>query len=165
MTEPTTSTPTQTIERLIADMHNRPGALLPLLHAIQDAVGYIPAHAVALIAQGLHLSRAEVHGVVSFYHHFRTEPAGRHVLQLCRGEACQSMGAQALWTHACAQLQLSEKDALLGATTADQHFTLQPVYCLGLCSSAPAMVLNAHVHGRVQAHDFDRLVTAAGSVA
>lgn len=165
MTELAANARTQTIARLIADMQDLPGALLPLLHGIQDALGYIPKDAVASIAQALNLSRAEVHGVITFYHHFTTEPTGRHVLQLCRAEACKSMGADALWKHACAHLQLNEDDALHGASTADQRFTLLPVYCLGLCSTSPAMALDERVHGRVQSADFDRLVAAAGSVA
>jgi NADH:ubiquinone oxidoreductase subunit E len=155
----------QTIEGLIAKKQNAPGALLPLLHDIQDTVGYIPADSLVLIAQALNLSRAEVHGVVTFYHHFKAEPSGRQVVQLCRAEACKSMGADALWSHACAQLQVSEKDAQHGITTTDQRFSLLPVYCLGLCSTAPAMALDDRVYGRVQCSDFDRLVAAAGSVA
>lgn len=165
MTEQAASTRTKVIERLISDMKDMPGALLPLLHSIQDAVDYIPADSIPLIAKALNLSRAEVHGVVSFYHHFKTEPGGSQVVQLCRAEACKSMGADKLWQHACAHLQLSEKEAQHGATTKDQRFSLLPVYCLGLCSTAPAMVLNDRVHGRVQSADFDRLVNAARNVA
>ena len=146
MTELAASTHIETIERIIAETKDMPGALLPLLHGIQDTVGYIPKDSIALIAQVLNLSRAEVHGVVTFYHHFKTEPGGRQVVQLCRAEACKSMGADALWSHACAHLQLNEKDAAHGATTADNSITLLPVYCLGLCSTAPAMTLNDRVH-------------------
>lgn len=157
--------PLPTVARLAAQMQHMPGALLPLLHAIQDTLGYIPPESLGTIAEALHLSRAEVHGVVSFYHHFKSAPSGRTVVQLCRAEACKAMGADALWRHACSQLQLDEHQAAHGATTADQAFTLEPVYCLGLCSTSPAMAINSSLHARVQSVDFDRLVKAAGSVA
>lgn len=146
-----TETTRQTLQTLVAAKKQLPGALLPILHDIQEALGYIPAEAVSLIAQELNLSRAEVHGVVTFYHHFRSDAAGDNVLQICRAEACQSMGAERLWAHACA--------------TVDGAFTLEPVYCLGLCSSSPAMALNDKVHARVDTDKFDRLVAAARSVA
>jgi formate dehydrogenase subunit gamma len=155
-----TETVQQTIHNLVEAKKHMPGALLPILHDIQDAVGYIPADAVGVIAQGLNLSRAEVHGVITFYHHFRSEPAGQNVVQICRAEACQSMGAERLWAHACNQLVTDENH-----TTADGAFTLLPVYCLGLCSCAPAMVLNDKVHARVNVDKFDRLVDAARSAA
>lgn len=154
-----TETTHQTIQTLVAAKKQMPGALLPILHDIQDAVGYIPAEAVIVIAQALNLSRAEVHGVVTFYHHFRSEPPGRNVLQICRAEACQSMGAEQLWAHACSHLKTQ------GGTTAEAGFTLEPVYCLGLCSTAPAMALNDKVHARINADKFDRLVNAARSPA
>lgn len=160
-----TETTQQTIQKLVAAKKQMPGALLPILHDIQAAVGYVPAEAVSVIAQELNLSRAEVHGVVTFYHHFRSEAAGDNVLQICRAEACQSMGAERLWAHACSQLSLDSGTAAQGHTTADGAFTLEPVYCLGLCSSSPAMALNDKVHARVDADKFDRLVAAARSVA
>ena len=98
----------QTIHNLVEAKKHMPGALLPILHDIQDALGYIPADGVGVIAQGLNLSRAEVHGVITFYHHFRSEPAGQNVVQICRAEACQSMGAERLWAHACSQLATNE---------------------------------------------------------
>lgn len=150
-----------TIERLIAAHKDAPGALLPLLHAVQDAVGHIPPEAVAPMAQALNVSRAEVHGVIGFYHHFRTQPPARVQVQLCRAEACQSMGADALWRHACERLGVSEQAAGHGTRTADGRVDLQPVYCLGLCSCSPAMVVDGQLHGRVQAQDFDRLVGGA----
>jgi formate dehydrogenase subunit gamma len=155
-----TETTHQTIQNLVAARQQTPGALLPILHDIQDAMGYIPADAVSLIAQTLNLSRAEVHGVVTFYHHFRHEPAGRHVMQICRAEACQSRGAEQLWAHACSQLALDAKH-----TTADGALTLLPVYCLGLCSSSPAVALNDTLHARMDIDKFDRLVASARSVA
>ena len=153
-----TETVQQTIHNLVEAKKHMPGALLPILHDIQDAVGYIPADGVGVIAQGLNLARAEVHGVITFYHHFRSEPAGQNVVQICRAEACQSMGAERLWAHACSQLATKESH-----TTTDGAFTLLPVYCLGLCSCAPAMVLNDKVHARVNGDKFDRLVEAARS--
>ena len=147
----------------IAAHRDMPGALLPLLHAVQDAVGHIPADAIAQIAQALHLSRAEVHGVVSYYHHFRTQPAGQQVVQICQAEACQSMGADTLWNHACKYLELDATQALHGATTADQRITLQPVYCLGLCSSSPALSINERVHARVGTERLVRLLDSARS--
>lgn len=160
-----TETTQQTIQNLVAAKKQMPGALLPILHDIQAAVGYVPAEAVSVIAQELNLSRAEVHGVVTFYHHFRSEAAGDNVLQICRAEACQSMGAERLWAHACSQLSLDAGNAAHDHTTADGAFTLEPVYCLGLCSSSPAMALNDKVHARVDTEKFDRLVAAARSVA
>ena len=103
-----------------------PGGLLPLLHAVQDSLGFVPADAVPSIAKALQLSRAEVHGVISFYHDFRDAPAGNHVLQICRAEACQAMGARALEAHAKASLCVD-----FGGTTADGAITLEAVYCLG----------------------------------
>ena len=147
-----TDTMRQTIADLVAAKKHLPGALLPILHDIQDALGYIPAQALGDIAQALNLSRAEVHGVVSFYHFFRHEPAAPQVVQVCRAEACQSMGAEKLWAHACSR-------------QTSQGFTLEPVYCLGLCSSSPAMVVDDKLHARVDADKFDRLVAAAGSAA
>lgn len=149
----------ETVERLVLAKQHLPGALLPILHDIQEHFGYVPDDAVPLIAQQLNLSRAEVHGVVTFYHFFRQEPAGQQMVQICRAEACQSMGADKLWAHACSRLVNQ------GGTTADGASTLEPVYCLGLCSSSPAMVVNDKLHARVDADKFDRLVAAARSVA
>ena len=148
------------VSQVLASRKQLPGALLPILHGIQDAVGYIPREAVEQIAQALNLSRAEVHGVVTYYHHFRSEPAGRHVLRICRAEACQSMGSQSLWDHACAHLGRDGH-----GTTADGAFTLEPVYCLGLCSLSPAMTVDEKVHARVGPEKFDRLVAQARSAA
>jgi formate dehydrogenase subunit gamma len=146
-----TETTHQAIQQLVAAKKEMPGALLPILHDIQDAVGYIPTESVGLLAQALNLSRAEVHGVITFYHHFRSEPAARTAVQVCRAEACQSMGSEHLWAHAC--------------SVADHDLTVEPVYCLGLCSSSPAMALNDKVHARMDTKKFDRLVAAARSAA
>ena len=115
-----------------------------MLHAIQDTLGFVPAQAVPVIATALNLSRAEVHGVVSFYHDFRSHSPGRHVLRLCRAEACQSMGAERI-----AELTQRETGIGFGATTADGELTLEAVYCLGNCACAPAAMLDGEVHGRL----------------
>ena len=134
----------EAVERAIAAHSSRPGALLPVLHAVQDALGFVPEQAVPAIANALNLSRAEVHGVLSFYHDFRAQPAGRHVLKLCRAEACQAMGA-----HALAQAVRAWLGVDWNGTTADGAVTLEPVYCLGNCACAPAAMLDDAVHGRL----------------
>ena len=143
----------ETVHRLVDAHRHLPGALLPLLHAVQQALGHVPDAAVPLIAEGLNLSRAEVHGVVSYYHYFRREPAARHVLQVCRAESCQAMGADALWAHACSRLGLQE-----GGTSADGAVTLEPVYCLGLCAMSPAVALNEEPRARMSAPRLDALL-------
>lgn len=154
-----TTAATQRIESIVDGKKHVPGALLPILHDIQEALGYIPAQSVDGIAKALNMSRAEVHGVVSFYHHFRTEPPGQTVVQVCRAEACQSMGGERLWEHACRRLDVHGH----GGTTADAAVTLLPVYCLGLCSSSPAMSVGEKLYARVDANRFDSLVDAARS--
>jgi formate dehydrogenase subunit gamma len=144
---------TLTVHRLVAAHGQQPGALLPLLHAVQDALGHVPDAAVPAIAEGLNLSRAEVHGVITYYHHFRREPAGRHVLQVCRAESCQAMGADALWAHACQRLGVGE-----GGTSADGAVTLEPVYCLGLCAMSPAVALDEQPRARMSAPRLDALL-------
>ena len=148
------------INAVVSSKKDLPGALLPLLHGVQEAVGYIPPESIEGIALALNLSRAEVHGVVSFYHHFRSAPPGRQVVQICRAEACQAMGSEALWQHACVRLGCEAH-----GTTPDGAFTLEPVYCLGLCASSPAMTVNEQVHGRVGVEKFDRLLATARSAA
>jgi formate dehydrogenase subunit gamma len=127
------------IATLVARHAGERGGLLPLLHAIQEAIGHIPSGAIPLIAEGLNLSRAEVHGVVSFYHDFRSRPAGRHVVKLCRAEACQARGGAAVEAAAAERLGVA-----MGETRADGQVTLEPVYCIGLCAIGP----NAIVNGR-----------------
>ncbi len=136
------------------------GALLPILHAIQAEYGYVPADAVPLVADRLNLSRAEVHGVLSYYHHFRKEPAGKLVVQLCRAEACQSVGADALAEHAKAALGCDFHE-----TTTDGSVTLEPVYCLGHCACGPSMMVGERVHARVSPDKFDALLARARSAA
>ena len=127
---------------IIAAHQQLEGATLPILHALQHEFGYVDHEAVPLIAQALNLSRAEVHGVVSFYHDFREAPAGQHVLKLCRAEACQSMGADALADTARQRLGVEWHE-----TTPDGRVTLEPVFCLGLCACAPAAMLDGRVFG------------------
>lgn len=127
---------------IIAAHKAREGAALPILHAVQAAFGYIPRDAVPLVADALNLTRAEVHGIVTFYHDFRESPPGAHVLKLCRAEACQSMGADALAAEARQKLRVD-----WGETTTDGRVTLEPVFCLGLCASAPAAMLDGKVVG------------------
>jgi formate dehydrogenase subunit gamma len=139
-----------TIGLVVRALKDTPGALLPVLHGVQDALGYIPAAAVPLIADGLNLSRAEVHGVISFYHYFRDTPPGRHTVRLCRAEACQSMHSQALEAHAKARLGID-----FHQTTGSGTFSLEPVYCLGNCALSPAMMVDDEVYGRVTSARFD----------
>lgn len=119
------------------------GPLLPILHAIQEAFGYVPETAVPQIAKALTLSKAEVHGVISFYHDFRSAPAGRHVLKLCRAEACQTMGADAVADRIKKALGIDWHE-----TTADGRVTLEPVFCLGLCACGPAAMVDGRLVGR-----------------
>lgn len=140
----------------IVDRHrDLEGPLLPILHAVQAALGHVPQAALPLIADALNLSRAEVHGVVSFYHDFRAEPAGRHVLKICRAEACQAMGGEAVAAATLARLGISWH-----GTTADGAVTVEPVYCLGLCACGPAAMLDDRPLGRV---DADRLLVEVGA--
>ncbi|HWL27445.1 MAG TPA: formate dehydrogenase subunit gamma [Burkholderiaceae bacterium] len=136
------------------------GNLLPALHAIQDALGCIPSRAVPLIATALQLSRAEVHGVISFYPHFRQTPAAPVVLHVCRAESCQAMGGEALADHARHTLGCD-----FHGTTTDGAMTLEPVYCLGLCAQSPAIMLNGRVHARMTPQKLDRLLEATGDGA
>ena len=130
-----------------------PGGLLPLLHAVQARLGFVPSDSVPTIAKALQLSRAEVHGVISFYHDFRSEPAGKHVLQICRAEACQALGARSLEAHAKASLGVD-----FGGTTADGAITLEAVYCLGNCACSPSVRLDDQIHARVDAARLDELL-------
>lgn len=132
------------------------GPLIPILHAVQDKLGFVPKDAVPKIAHALNLSIAEVHGVVTFYHYFRTNPAGRHVMHLCRAEACQSVGAAALEAHAKRTLGID-----FHGTTRDGAISLEPVYCLGNCSLGPSLMVDKKLHGRISAQRFDQLVEQA----
>lgn len=141
---------------IIAEHAKQEGATLVVLHALQEAFGYVPQAAIPMVAQALNLSRAEVHGVFTFYHDFRHKPAGRHVLKLCRAEACQAAGGDALAARAEARLGVS-----LGHTTADDRVTLEPIYCLGLCSTAPSAMLDGRLVGRLDEKRLDALVAEA----
>ena len=132
-----------------------PGALLPVLHGIQDALGYVPEVAVPLIAREMNLSRADVHGVISFYHYFRQQPAGQHVIYLCRAESCQAMGAVTLEKHVKQRLGVDFHE-----TTQDGRYTLEPVYCLGNCACSPAMMVDGELKGRVTPERFDAWLAA-----
>jgi formate dehydrogenase subunit gamma len=141
---------------IIAAHKHHDGPTLIILHALQDAFGHVPEAAIPMVAEALNLSRAEVHGVVTFYHDFRREPAGRHVLKLCRAEACQAAGGDALAARAESRLGIP-----LGDTTPDGQVTLEPVYCLGLCATAPSAMLDGRVVGRLDADRLDALVAEA----
>ena len=129
------------------------GPLLPILHAVQAEFGHVPQDALPVIAKSLNLSRAEVHGVMSFYHYFREEPAGRHVVKLCRAEACQAMGADRVAAHAKAVLGVD-----FHGTTADGAVTLEPIFCLGLCACAPAAMVDGKLVGRVDEARIEALI-------
>ena len=141
---------------IIAQNSHLEGATLVILHALQEVFGYVPEPAIPMVAEELNLSRAEVHGVVTFYHDFRHEPAGKQVLKLCRAEACQAAGGDALAERAEQKLGIK-----LGHTTPDQRVTLEPIYCLGLCATAPSAMLNGRVVGRLDARRLDALVAEA----
>jgi len=141
-----------TVDGLIERFRDEPGGLMPLLHAVQEALGFVPADAVGRIARALNLSRAEVHGTITYYHFFRSEKPGRHVVQVCRAESCKSVGADALLSHA---------ETLLGCpshhTRADGAVTLEPVYCLGLCAMSPAIMIDEVPYARMSLAKMDVL--------
>jgi formate dehydrogenase subunit gamma len=136
-------------------LKDQPGALLPVLHGIQAVIGHVPEEAIPLIAREMNLSRADVHGVVSFYHFFRTRPAGKRVIYLCRAESCQAMGAARLEQHVKHRLGVDFHE-----TTADGAYTLEPVYCLGNCACSPAMMVDGELKGRVTPSSFDAWLKA-----
>jgi formate dehydrogenase subunit gamma len=131
------------LSEILQAHHGMEGPLLPILHAVQAAFGHVPQAAIPLIAKDLNLSKAEVHGVISFYHDFREAPAGRHVLKLCRAEACQAMGADRVAAHVQDHLGVDWH-----GTTKTGAVTLEPVFCLGLCACAPAAMLDGKLVGR-----------------
>jgi formate dehydrogenase subunit gamma len=146
-------------ERALARIHELeqlPGALLPILHALQDEFGYVDPAAVPLIAEALNLSHADVHGVITFYHDFKHHPQGRHILKLCRAEACQSMGCDRTIQHVEKRLGVK-----LGETTEDQAFTIEAVYCLGNCALSPSAMLDGKPYGRVTPEVADFLIDEA----
>ena len=149
----------QVLGELVEPLAGRPGPLLLILHAVQDRFGHLPSWAVPVIAERLNLSRAEVHGVIGFYHYFRTAPPPVRVLNLCRAEACLSLGARGLERHARERLQ---PDA--AGRSADGQWLLEPVYCLGNCAAAPALMLDGRLHGRVSPSGLDGLLREPGEV-
>ena len=146
------------IAAIIAEHIGREGPMLPILHAVQAEFGHVPRAALPMIAEALNISRAEAHGVMSFYHDFRETPAGRHVLRLCRSEACQATGAAALAGAAQARLGIGWH-----GTTANGALTLEPVFCLGLCACGPAAMLDGRVIGRVDAARIDEIAAECGA--
>ncbi len=143
----------EAVERIASSLKEKPGALMVILRQVQDELGWVPPDSIPLIARVLNLSRAEVHGVASFYHDFRHHPPGRCVIQVCRAESCQAMGGVALADHIRRRLGID-----FGGTTPDRSYTLEPVYCLGNCACSPAIVVGGELMGRVTAERFDRLV-------
>jgi formate dehydrogenase subunit gamma len=143
----------ETVRRIVEDMKDRPGPLIEILHSVQAALGYVPSDAVPVLADVLNISRAEVHGVVTFYHFFRETPPGRHTVSLCRAEACQSMGADELANHAKRRLGVDFHE-----TTSDGAFSLEPVFCLGNCACSPAAMIDGRLYGRLTPERFDALV-------
>jgi formate dehydrogenase subunit gamma len=150
--------PPEDLRAIVARHLHLEGPLLPILHALQDACGHIPEAAGPIIIDALNISRAELHGVISFYHDFREHPAGRHVLKICRAEACQAVGANALAEATLARLGLDWH-----GTTANGAVTVEPVYCLGLCACGPAVMVDDRVVGRVDAARMDGLLAEAGA--
>ena len=142
MLEPTA----KRVEEIVAAHAHLEGPLLPILHAVQAAFGCVPRESIPVIAHALNLTRAEVHGVVSFYHDFREQPAGRRVVKLCRAEACQSMGGNDLAARVLKHFRIG-----WGETTGDGAVTVEAVYCLGFCSVAPAALVDGEPHGRIEA--------------
>lgn len=154
----TPTSPEATARTIAAEHGNRPEALIDILHQVQAAVGFVPEVTVPALAEALNLSRAEVHGVVTFYHDFRSAPAGSHVLKICRAEACQSMGGEALVERAENRLGVA-----CGGTSADGRVTLEPIYCLGLCATAPSAMMDGKIVGRVTPAKLDALLKDAGA--
>ena len=150
----------QAINEICAAHGSRPDALIEILHDVQRNRGYIEEWTLPVIAKALNLSRAEVHGVVSFYHDFRREAPGRHVIKICRAESCQAMGTADLCRHAERRLGTS-----IGSTSPDRQFTLDAVYCLGNCALSPAVMIDGRVHGRVDRERFDELVAGMDGTA
>ena len=145
--------PTTIVSSAVKKYANTAGGLMPLLHEIQAHLGHIPKDSVAVIASGMSLSRAEVHGVISFYHDFHDKPRGRSTIHICRAEACQAMGSRKLEQHVKHRLELD-----FGGTTGDGRFSLEPVYCLGNCACSPSIRIGDEVFARVDASRFDELL-------
>lgn len=144
------------ISRIVRELKAKPGALLPVLHAIQDELGYVPEDAVPIIADEMNLTRAEVHGVVTFYHDFRSHPPGRHIVKICQAESCQAAGSAALTAFAKKRMGIE-----FHQTTADKACSLEPVYCLGNCALSPSVMVDKEVFGRVTEDRFDEILAEA----
>jgi formate dehydrogenase subunit gamma len=145
----------ETVEAVVQEHAGGIGPLLPVLHGMQERMGYIPAEAIPLIARALNLSRAEVYGVMQFYHDFRAEPPGEHLIALCRAEACQAMGSRELEAHARRKLGID-----YGETSPDGRYSLESVYCLGNCACTPSVRIDDAIHARVTPERFDELLDA-----
>jgi formate dehydrogenase subunit gamma len=143
------------VNSIVEELKARPGPLLLILRRIQDELGWVPAEAVPSIAKALSLSRAEVHGVVSFYHDFRPEPPSRNVIKLCRAESCQALGAVGLADYLHQRLGLA-----FGETSGDRNVTLEAVYCLGNCACSPAGVVNGELIGRLTRERLDQAIAS-----
>ncbi|MBV1707307.1 MAG: formate dehydrogenase subunit gamma [Hyphomicrobiales bacterium] len=141
---------------VIARLAHLEGALLPILHELSHEFGYVDIRNVPLLAEALNISRADVHGTISFYHDFKTAPQGRHVLKLCRAEACQSMGCESLVAHLAATHHLAP-----GETTPDRALSVETVYCLGNCALSPAAMLDGELIGRLDHDQLDQIVLDA----
>src|SRR5580700_1272572 len=144
---------TDVAQQRIQELLHLDGPLLPILQALQEEFGYVDEAAEPLVAEALNLTRAEVHGVVTFYHDFRRAPAGRHVVKLCRAEACQAAGSDALAARAQRRLGVA-----FGDTTADGRVTLEPIYCLGLCSISPSAMIDGRIVGRLDEKKLDAII-------
>lgn len=142
-----------TVAGIIERHQDREGALLPVLHDVQDRFGHIPPEVLPQIANALGMSTAEIHGVVTFYHDFRQAPAGRHVVKICRAEACQAVGADQLAALVRDRLGLGWHD-----TSRDGRITLEPVFCLGLCACGPAAMVDGRLVARLDRDKLDRLL-------
>jgi formate dehydrogenase subunit gamma len=144
------------ISRIVRELKSKPGALLPILHGIQEELGYIPEDAIPLIASEMNLTRAEVHGVITFYHDFRSHPPGRHIIRICQAESCQAAGSEALTDYARKRLGIG-----FHQTTEDSSCSLEPVYCLGNCALSPSIMVDKEVFGRVTEERFDEILSEA----
>ena len=149
---------TETMQSILAKHRDLEGPLLPVLHAVQAEFGFVPDDVIQIVADDLNITRAEVHGVITFYHDFRDAPAGKHVVKICRAEACQAVGGTALSERAFDRLGVGWH-----GTTPNGKVTLEPVYCLGLCACGPAAMVDGKVVGRVDAKKLDRLLAEAGA--
>ncbi|MCW2650837.1 MAG: formate dehydrogenase subunit gamma [Mycobacterium sp.] len=144
------------VREIAADHRAQRGALLPILHAVQEALDCVPPEAIPVLAEELNLSRADVHGVVTFYHDFRAQPAGRTVVRVCRAEACQAVGAGRLVSYLQDRYGMS-----LGATSHDGSVTVEQVFCLGNCALGPAVQVNGELIGRVDEGRLSSIIDAA----